>query len=101
MSDTHLREVLRTQLDDLRARGLYKQERVLQGPQTRNCAHMSGSFPFSPRQLAGDLACSGKRSSVGMTAAEHCLHTIRAVIKARAVIGERDKRTPYVTRWIA
>jgi glycine C-acetyltransferase len=33
MSDTRLREVLRTQLDDLRARGLYKQERVLQGPQ--------------------------------------------------------------------
>src|SRR5438034_5214587 len=33
MSDTRLGEVLRSQLDDLRARGLYKQERLLQGPQ--------------------------------------------------------------------
>jgi glycine C-acetyltransferase len=33
MSDTHLRRVLRPQLDDLRARGLYKSERLLQGPQ--------------------------------------------------------------------
>jgi glycine C-acetyltransferase len=33
MSDTHLRQVLRPQLDDLRARGLYKSERQLQGPQ--------------------------------------------------------------------
>ena len=33
MSDTHLRQVLRPQLDDLRARGLYKNERLLQGPQ--------------------------------------------------------------------
>jgi glycine C-acetyltransferase len=33
MSDTHLAEVLRPQLDDLRARGLYKNERQLQGPQ--------------------------------------------------------------------
>jgi glycine C-acetyltransferase len=33
MSDTQLREVLRPQLDDLRARGLYKSERLLQGPQ--------------------------------------------------------------------
>src|SRR2546425_1187001 len=33
MSDTSMRDLLRTQLDDLRARGLYKQERVLQGPQ--------------------------------------------------------------------
>src|SRR5919201_2262591 len=33
MSDTHLRQVLRPQLDDLRARGLYKRERQVQGPQ--------------------------------------------------------------------
>jgi glycine C-acetyltransferase len=33
MSDTHLRQVLGPQLDDLRARGLYKTERQLQGPQ--------------------------------------------------------------------
>jgi glycine C-acetyltransferase len=33
MSDTRLRELLRTQLDDLRAKGLYKRERLLQGPQ--------------------------------------------------------------------
>src|SRR5262245_25832137 len=33
MSDTHLRQVLRPQLDDLKARGLYKRERQLQGPQ--------------------------------------------------------------------
>jgi glycine C-acetyltransferase len=33
MSDTHLRQVLRPQLDDLKARGLYKTERQLQGPQ--------------------------------------------------------------------
>jgi glycine C-acetyltransferase len=33
MSDAALRETLRTQLDDLRARGLYKHERLLQGPQ--------------------------------------------------------------------
>src|SRR5918912_122358 len=33
MSDTPLRQVLRPQLDDLRARGLYKNERQLQGPQ--------------------------------------------------------------------
>src|SRR5438067_2977482 len=33
MSDTRLRELLRGQLDDLRARGLYKRERLLQGPQ--------------------------------------------------------------------
>jgi glycine C-acetyltransferase len=33
MSDTHLRQALRPQLDDLRARGLYKSERQLQGPQ--------------------------------------------------------------------
>src|SRR5882724_8943591 len=33
MSDTHLREILKTQLDDLRAKGLYKRERQLQGPQ--------------------------------------------------------------------
>src|SRR5262245_50461670 len=33
MSDTKLREVLRAQLDDIRARGLYKRERQLQGPQ--------------------------------------------------------------------
>src|SRR6516165_1906128 len=33
MSDTRLRELLRTQLDDLRAQGLYKRERQLQGPQ--------------------------------------------------------------------
>ena len=33
MSDKHLLEVLRPQLDDLRARGLYKRERQLEGPQ--------------------------------------------------------------------
>jgi glycine C-acetyltransferase len=33
MSDSSLRDVLRPQLDDLRARGLYKRERQLQGPQ--------------------------------------------------------------------
>src|SRR2546421_3731696 len=33
MSDTRLRELLRRQLEDLKARGLYKRERQLQGPQ--------------------------------------------------------------------
>src|ERR1700756_1747278 len=33
MSDRHLLQVLTPQLDDLRARGLYKTERRLQGPQ--------------------------------------------------------------------
>jgi glycine C-acetyltransferase len=33
MSDTRLRQVLRPQLDDLEAKGLYKRERQLQGPQ--------------------------------------------------------------------
>src|SRR5438128_9035025 len=33
MSNTRLRQHLRTQLDDLRSRGLYKRERQLQGPQ--------------------------------------------------------------------
>jgi glycine C-acetyltransferase len=33
MSDTRLRQHVRTQLDDLRDRGLYKRERQLQGPQ--------------------------------------------------------------------
>jgi glycine C-acetyltransferase len=33
MSDTHLRQVLQPQLDDLQHRGLYKRERLLQGPQ--------------------------------------------------------------------
>src|SRR5262245_30950029 len=33
MSDTHLLQVLKPQLDDLRARGLYKREREIQGPQ--------------------------------------------------------------------
>src|SRR5437016_1546680 len=33
MSDTRLRQHLRTQLGDLRTRGLYKRERQLQGPQ--------------------------------------------------------------------
>src|SRR5713226_1968252 len=33
MSDTHLLHVLRPQLDDLKANGLYKRERQLQGPQ--------------------------------------------------------------------
>jgi len=33
MSDTRLRAILRIQLDDLRAKGLYKRERQLQGPQ--------------------------------------------------------------------
>src|SRR5438105_1325604 len=33
MSDTQLRQALRQELDDLRTRGLYKNERLLQGPQ--------------------------------------------------------------------
>src|SRR5438034_9917934 len=33
MSDLALRELLRTQLDDLKAKGLFKRERQLQGPQ--------------------------------------------------------------------
>src|SRR6059058_5285755 len=33
MSDQHLRQVLRPQLDDLKSRGLYKRERLLEGPQ--------------------------------------------------------------------
>src|SRR5438270_11081217 len=33
MSDQRLREILRPQLDDLKARGLYKRERQLQSPQ--------------------------------------------------------------------
>jgi glycine C-acetyltransferase len=33
MSDTHLLQVLRPQLDDLRGKGLFKRERRLQGPQ--------------------------------------------------------------------
>jgi glycine C-acetyltransferase len=33
MSDLHLRQALRQQLDDLRAGGLYKEERLLQSPQ--------------------------------------------------------------------
>jgi glycine C-acetyltransferase len=33
MSDTHLLQVLRPQLDDLKTKGLYKRERRLQGPQ--------------------------------------------------------------------
>src|SRR5215470_10103347 len=33
MSDKSLRQVLKPQLDDLQARGLYKRERQLQGPQ--------------------------------------------------------------------
>src|SRR5438067_10875826 len=33
MSTTKLRDVLKSQLDDLQARGLYKRERQLQGPQ--------------------------------------------------------------------
>src|SRR5713101_1738040 len=33
MSDTHLLQVLHPQLDDLKAKGLYKRERQLQGPQ--------------------------------------------------------------------
>ena len=33
MSDQRLRELLRTQLDDLKAKGLYKRERQLQSPQ--------------------------------------------------------------------
>src|SRR3954451_4884960 len=33
MSDTHLLRVLRPQLEDVRARGLYKRERQIQGPQ--------------------------------------------------------------------
>jgi glycine C-acetyltransferase len=33
MSDSHLRQILKSQLDGLRAKGLYKRERQLQGPQ--------------------------------------------------------------------
>jgi glycine C-acetyltransferase len=33
MDKTHLRQVLRSQLDDLQAKGLYKRERQIQGPQ--------------------------------------------------------------------
>src|SRR5947208_16675884 len=33
MSDTRLRDLLRTQLDDLKANGLYKRERLIQSPQ--------------------------------------------------------------------
>ncbi len=33
MSDTRLRDLLRAQLEDLRGKGLYKRERLLQGPQ--------------------------------------------------------------------
>ncbi len=33
MSDSHLRQVLQTQVDDLRQRGLYKRERLLLSPQ--------------------------------------------------------------------
>ena len=33
MSDQHLRQVLRPQLDDLKAKGLYKRERQIDGPQ--------------------------------------------------------------------
>jgi glycine C-acetyltransferase len=33
MSDTHLRQVLRPQIDDLITKGLYKRERQLEGPQ--------------------------------------------------------------------
>ncbi len=38
MSDRHLLQVLTPQLDDLRARGLYKRERQLQGPQGSDIA---------------------------------------------------------------
>src|SRR5437660_11999781 len=41
MSDTHLRHVLRPMLDDLRAKGLYKSERQLQGPQG-SAIHVGG-----------------------------------------------------------
>ena len=34
MSDTRLRQVLTPQLDDLKVKGLYKRERMLQGPQS-------------------------------------------------------------------
>src|SRR3954471_15833044 len=33
MSDVRLREALRTQLDDLKAKGLFKRERLIQSPQ--------------------------------------------------------------------
>ncbi len=33
MSDTHLREILRQQLEELRGQGLFKRERQIQGPQ--------------------------------------------------------------------
>src|SRR5438132_7481914 len=33
MSDRSLRDVLKSQLDELTSRGLYKRERLLQGPQ--------------------------------------------------------------------
>jgi glycine C-acetyltransferase len=38
MSDRHLLQVLKPQLDDLRAKGLYKRERQLQGPQGSDIA---------------------------------------------------------------
>jgi glycine C-acetyltransferase len=38
MSDTHLLEVLRPQLDDLRTKGLYKRERQIQTPQGSDIA---------------------------------------------------------------
>jgi glycine C-acetyltransferase len=41
MSDTHLLQVLRPQLDDLRNRGLYKSERQLEGPQDA-AIHVNG-----------------------------------------------------------
>jgi glycine C-acetyltransferase len=41
MSDTHLVQVLRPQLDDLRTRGLYKSERELEGPQD-SAIHVGG-----------------------------------------------------------
>src|SRR2546425_12030345 len=41
MSDTSMRDLLRTQLDDLRSKGLYKRERQLQGPQG-SAIHVGG-----------------------------------------------------------
>jgi glycine C-acetyltransferase len=41
MSDTNLRGLLRTQLDDLGGRGLYKRERLLQSPQD-SAIHVGG-----------------------------------------------------------
>ena len=44
MSDTHLLQVLRPQFDDLRHKGLYKQERHIQSPQGPDIAVGEGTY---------------------------------------------------------